>query len=136
MTLLHQPDSVTIVAVEGDEVIVVVQTRPGAGGPTVELPAGSLELGEDPRAAAERELREECSLAAQTWRALGSFWAVPSYSTERVTVFEARDSGRRRASRMPTRTSPSSVGPIETLPGALSDGTSMAAFALWVATPA
>lgn len=89
MELIQHPESVTIVAIAGDEIVLVRQTRPGANGTTLELPAGCLENGETPEQAAARELAEECGLAAGTWRALGSFWAAPEYSTERVHAFEA-----------------------------------------------
>ena len=69
--------------------MLVRQHRPGAGGPVIELPAGKLEPGESPLAAAARELAEECGLAASGWRTLGSFWAAPAYSTECVTVLAA-----------------------------------------------
>jgi len=73
--------------------VLVRQHRPGAGGPVVELPAGKLEPGESPVAAAARELAEECGLAAAGWRTLGSFWAAPAYSTEFVTVLTATVDG-------------------------------------------
>jgi ADP-ribose pyrophosphatase len=87
--LVEHPPSVAIVAVDGDELVLVRQTRPGASGKTLELPSGKLEPGETARAAAARELAEECQLAASSYRELGSFWAVPAYSTEYVHVFEA-----------------------------------------------
>lgn len=73
--------------------MLVRQHRPGAGGPVTELPAGKLEPGESPLAAAARELAEECGLAASGWRTLGSFWAAPAYSTELVTVLAATVAG-------------------------------------------
>jgi ADP-ribose pyrophosphatase len=73
--------------------VLVRQHRPGPGGPVVELPAGKLEPGETVLAAAARELAEECGLSASGWRTLGSFWAAPAYSTERVTVLAARVDG-------------------------------------------
>jgi ADP-ribose pyrophosphatase len=87
--LVEHPPSVVIVAVDGDEIVLVRQTRPGADERTLELPSGKLEAGELPLDAAIRELAEECGLAASSYRELGSFWAVPSYSTEFVHVFEA-----------------------------------------------
>jgi 8-oxo-dGTP pyrophosphatase MutT (NUDIX family) len=89
VAVVEHPDSVIIVATEADEIVLVRQTRPGAGGTTLELPAGCLEDGETPEEAAARELAEECGLAAGSWRKLGSFWAAPAYSTEYVHVFEA-----------------------------------------------
>jgi 8-oxo-dGTP pyrophosphatase MutT (NUDIX family) len=89
--LIQHPESVVIVALDEDEIVLVRQTRPGANGRTLELPAGCLEESETPEEAAARELEEECGLAARKWRPLGSFWAAPEYSTERVHVFEATE---------------------------------------------
>ena len=89
MPLIEHPETVVVVAVESDEIVLVRQSRPGADGETLELPAGCLEEGETPEEAAARELEEECGLAAGSWRKLGSFWAAPAYSTEFVHVFEA-----------------------------------------------
>ena len=43
MQVLSRPDSVSIVAVDGGELVVVRQTRAGAEARTLELPAGSIE---------------------------------------------------------------------------------------------
>ena len=91
MTVLEKPDSVIVVAVDGSEIVVVRQTRAGAGEVTLELPAGSLEPGEAPEEAASRELLEECGLAAGSWRRIGSFWAAPDYATEYAHAFEATE---------------------------------------------
>jgi ADP-ribose pyrophosphatase len=89
--VLEHPDSVSIVAVDGEQLVLVRQTRAGAGGRTLELPAGTIEEGESPEECAARELVEECGLTAASWRKLGEFWAAPDYSTEYVHVFEARE---------------------------------------------
>jgi ADP-ribose pyrophosphatase len=131
--VLRQPDSVSIVAVDGGLIVVVRQTRAGAEGRTLELPAGSIEEGESPEECAARELVEECGLTAGAWRKLGEYWAAPDYSTEYVHAFEAAELtdvgiGEREEGddlvmeRLPLR------GVI----GELSDANSLAALALWL----
>jgi ADP-ribose pyrophosphatase len=89
MELVEHPPSVAIVALDGDDIVLVRQTRPGADERTLEVPSGKLEPGEAPHEAAARELVEECGLAATALQEVGRFWAVPAYSTEFVHVFEA-----------------------------------------------
>jgi ADP-ribose pyrophosphatase len=89
MELVEHPPSVVILAVDGDDIVLVRQSRPGADERTLEVPSGKLEPGEAPHEAAARELAEECGLAATALQEIGTFWAVPAYSTEFVHVFEA-----------------------------------------------
>jgi ADP-ribose pyrophosphatase len=91
--VIEHPPTVVLVVTDGDEIVCVRQHRPGAAGPVLELPAGTLEPGETPREAADRELAEECGLAVAGWTEMGSFWAAPAYSTERVTVLAGTYSG-------------------------------------------
>jgi ADP-ribose pyrophosphatase len=128
---VRHPESVSIVALSDDSLVVVVQRRAGTQQPTVELPAGCLEPGESAAQAAARELREECSLAAGGWRALGRFWAAPAYSTELVHVFEATDLVF--AEGQSDEDEEIEVGSrlISDLPADLSDATSIAAWSLW-----
>jgi ADP-ribose pyrophosphatase len=133
MTVLDRPDSIVVVAVDGESIVVVRQTRAGARGRTLELPAGSIEAGETPDECAARELVEECGLKAGSWRQLGSFWAAPDYSTEYVHVFEATELtdvgiGEREEGEdlvMERR-------PVEGVLRELSDAGSLAALALWL----
>ena len=132
--VIEYPASVVILAIDGERAVVVRQPRAGARGETVELPAGCLEPGEDPSAAAARELREDCSLAASRWRALGEFWAAPDYSTEWVTAFEATGLRTEPGSPAPDERIVVQWLPLSSLPEALSDGVSIAAFGLWLAS--
>ena len=133
MEVLHRPDSVSIVAVEDELLVVVRQTRAGADGRTLELPAGSIEDGETPEEAAARELVEECGLTAEAWSKLGSFWAAPDYATEYVHAYEARklaDVGigdREEGDDLVTERLP-----LAGVLGELSDANSLAALGLWL----
>jgi ADP-ribose pyrophosphatase len=131
--LIQHPPSVVLIAVEGGELVLVRQSRPGSGSRTLELPSGKLEDGESPAEAAARELAEECGLAAEALSEIGTFWAAPGYSTELVHVFEA--SGLREAH--PAELDEDEDIEVERLPlaGALTqldDAASIAAFALWL----
>jgi ADP-ribose pyrophosphatase len=131
--LVEHPPSVVIVAVDGDQLVCVRQTRPGSGGPTLELPSGKIEAGENAAIAAVRELAEECALGAEEWRELGRFWAVPAYSTELVHVYVASRLSPVNGAQLDEDEDVdvervSLVGVLERL----SDAVSIAALALWL----
>jgi len=87
----HGP-AVCVVAIDDrDRVLLVRQHRLPAGRDLVEIPAGSLNEGEDPLFGAQRELAEETGFAASRWNALGGFFAEPGYCTEYLHLFLARD---------------------------------------------
>lgn len=134
MTVLDKPDSVIVVAIEGSEIVVVRQTRDGAGGVTVELPAGSMNSGETPEETAARELMEECGLVAGSWRKLGSFWAAPDYATEYVHAFEATGLVEGGSPSPGEGEDDLEVDrlPLRGVIGELSDANSLAALALWM----
>jgi 8-oxo-dGTP pyrophosphatase MutT (NUDIX family) len=86
--VVHGP-SVAIVALDGDEVVLVRQERVPAGGELLELPAGMVDEGETPLEAAQRELREETGLRGGTWEELPSFFTTPGFCDERMYLFLA-----------------------------------------------
>jgi mutator protein MutT len=60
------------VVVRGDDVVVIVPTKRGAGGARVlGLPKGHLETGETAAQAAAREVREEAGVAGELVESLG-----------------------------------------------------------------
>lgn len=67
------PWAAVICVTEDRQLVLVEQYRHGHGGASLELPAGVIEVGEEPLAAAQRELREETGYEADDWQAL---WQV------------------------------------------------------------
>ena len=133
MELIHHPPSVVLIAVEGGEIVLVRQSRPGSGGSTLELPSGKLNDGETPAQAAARELAEECGLAAADLNEVAAFWTAPAYSTELVHVFEACE----LSEAAPADLDEDEDIEVERLPLAnaldqLDDAASIAALALWL----
>ena len=69
--------------------LFVRQYRHAAGSSLLELPAGTLDKGEEPLECAEREIREETGMAAEKMELLGGFYLAPGYSTEYMHVYLA-----------------------------------------------
>ena len=82
--------AVTVLPIdEQGQVWFVHQYRHAAGKVLLELPAGTLEAGEDPLECARREIREEIGQAAGKVEKLGEFFLAPGYSTETMHIFLA-----------------------------------------------
>ena len=89
--IVDHPGSTAIVALHDGAVVLVRQLREPARKPLLELPAGTLEDGEEPLASAQRELAEEVGLYGGRWRRLGSFWTSPGFLREYMHVFLAEE---------------------------------------------
>jgi 8-oxo-dGTP pyrophosphatase MutT (NUDIX family) len=74
---------------DSGDILMVRQFRLAAGGVLLEVPAGTLEAGEDPRDCALRELEEETGYRAATIRPLFAAFASPGYCTEKIHAFLA-----------------------------------------------
>jgi ADP-ribose pyrophosphatase len=89
--LVRHPGAVVIVPIlEDGKVIFERQFRFSVGDYILELPAGTLEEGEDPFECARRELLEETGYIAEDWEKVAEFYLAPGYSTEYMYLFFAR----------------------------------------------
>ena len=89
--VVRHPGSVSVVAVHGGELVLVETFREPARKQLLELPAGTMEPGEEPLETAKRELEEEVGLRGGTWTSLGSYFTSPGFVDERMHVFLAED---------------------------------------------
>jgi ADP-ribose pyrophosphatase len=90
LDIVEHVGAVTLVPLdEQGRIWFVRQYRHAAGRVLLELPAGTLEAGEDPQVCAHREIREEIGQAAGKVEKLGEFFLAPGYSTEYMHVFMA-----------------------------------------------
>ena len=122
--IVEHPGAVAIVAVDAeDNVVLVRQLREPARKALVELPAGTLDDGEEPLASARRELAEETGLSGGDWRHAASFWTTPGFCRELMHVFFAErvEEGEQRLEddesielvRIPVATLPSRLAELE-----------------------
>ncbi|WP_034387082.1 NUDIX hydrolase [Deinococcus sp. YIM 77859] len=96
--VVRHADAVAILALnEAGEMLLVRQRRRAIGGVTLEAPAGLIDPGETPEAAARRELQEEVGLDGDM-TLLTRFYSSPGFCDEELYVFEARNL---RESRLP-----------------------------------
>ena len=95
--VIRHNGSVVILAVDtsvnpADPTILIErQYRHAAGQFLFELPAGSIDSGEAPLAAAKRELIEETGFRARRWSRLVRYYASPGFLAETMQVFLAED---------------------------------------------
>ncbi len=90
--IVEHPGAVTILPILDDgRVCLIRNQRLAAGRTLVELPAGTLEPGEDPAATAKRELAEETGYRAENLEKLCEFFMSPGILTERMHSYLARN---------------------------------------------
>lgn len=90
--VIEHPGAVTILPLLDDDRICLIRNyRVAVGETLIELPAGTLEPGEDPAETARRELEEETGYRAGSVTRLCDFFMSPGILRERMFVFLASE---------------------------------------------
>jgi|SRR5699024_1351569 len=90
--VLEVPEWINVLPLTSDNHIVLVeQYRFGIEEPTLEIPGGMVDAGEDPKEAAQRELLEETGYGTNQWESLGKVSANPAIMDNFAHIYLARD---------------------------------------------
>jgi ADP-ribose pyrophosphatase len=85
----HPGASLIVPFLDKDRIVLLRQFRPVINAYLYELPAGTLDKKETPRACARREIVEETGYRARRVTRIGCVYPVPGYSTEKIIIYRA-----------------------------------------------
>ena len=97
LEMIRHPGAAAVVPFASDPrgddpiVLLIQQYRYATDGTLIEIPAGRLNPGEDPRVCAQRELLEEVGVKAGRVERLTTIWTTPGFTDERIHLFWASD---------------------------------------------
>ena len=87
----HRGAVAIVPMLDHERVVLVRQYRQPVGGTLLEIPAGTLDKGEDPAECARRELVEETGYFPEKLTEMFYSYLAPGYSTEKLHTFLAED---------------------------------------------
>jgi ADP-ribose pyrophosphatase len=87
--VVHKGSAVILPVYDDGTIALVRQYRHAAGKFMLEVPAGSLNAGENPIAGAIRELEEEIGASADRLELLAEFYVSPGFVTEKMYLYRA-----------------------------------------------
>ena len=137
--LLHPGAAVVLPVTRSGEVVFVEQWRVGCTCKLLELPAGTLEPGEDPLACARRELLEETGYGGGEWSLLLQVYPSPGVSTEKMYIYLAegvekiQEPSPERGEHLTTRTIPKEQALQMALRGEILDAKTLLALLAYMA---
>jgi ADP-ribose pyrophosphatase len=91
--VVRHPGAVCVIPVTDEgEVIMVKQFRYPFASVLLEIPAGKLEIGEDPLDAVKRELEEESGVVAENIEFIGMTYTTVAFTDEKIYTYISNSS--------------------------------------------
>lgn len=88
--IVEHPGSVAVIPITDDgSIILIKQYRKAVERFLLELPAGKMEINEEPRVTAIRELKEETGYTTEKMEYLIEFYTSPGFTNEKIYLFLA-----------------------------------------------
>lgn len=87
--ITHNGSAVIVPVFDDNTIALVKQYRHAAGKFLLEVPAGSLDVDEEPEIGAARELEEEIGVVAEKLEQISEFYVSPGFLAEKMFVFLA-----------------------------------------------
>jgi ADP-ribose pyrophosphatase len=90
--IVDHPGAVAILSVtDKGKILLINQYRYATKSDLLEVPAGTIENGEDPEKCAIRELKEETGYSAASVKKMLSCYLSPGYSNELIHIYVAKE---------------------------------------------
>ena len=90
--IIEVGDAVVVIAIDADDnMLLVRQYRKAVEMELLELPAGSIDPGEDAETAVRREMQEETGYLPGRVERLGGFYSAPGFCTEYLYLYLATE---------------------------------------------
>ncbi|MTI68310.1 MAG: NUDIX hydrolase [Firmicutes bacterium] len=90
--IVEHSGAVAIVPITDDGYVTLVkQYRKAIDKELLEIPAGKIEVGEEPKSCAIRELKEETGITAENLEYMFEFYTSPGFSNEKLYLFMAKN---------------------------------------------
>jgi ADP-ribose pyrophosphatase len=88
--IVHPGAVVILPIIDADRICLIRNYRMAVDEELIELPAGTIDRGEDPVETARRELLEETGFIAGSIEKIHEFWVSPGILREKMHLFVAR----------------------------------------------
>lgn len=89
--VIHHHGGVAVLVVRNGKILFVNQYRYAIQQDTLELPAGKLEINENPMECGIRELEEESGFGCDDMELICEMYSTPGFCTEKIYLYEARN---------------------------------------------